>query len=310
MNRCVPDASPSPEGERARPEASPGRDPLKPTGWERFPAPRFRGEPLNDRLDVAPPKRRTSWKAAAHRLLVGAAGSRYGLALLRTLMREKSIRAEMVIDISNAMSQHADFDAALKSEAIRVPRGFEDLAWLFSGNWMNHRFARLDFDEAAYVYRLIRSLNRPLVAELGRFRGGTTVMLAAAGAHVRSLDLHPRHREWSAQLEHALEALELRHRVELVADDTRTHPPGREPYDAVIFDAAVTGDALRAEIENWWPAIAPGGHALFHDGRPKMPELSELSGEIAALEATGEATRMPDGEVPGSFVHLVKRAVH
>jgi predicted O-methyltransferase YrrM len=273
-----------------------------------FPPNRARGSPVDDRIDLGPASARSRASRLVGAALAQVLGSRLGLALLRAAMREPQVRAELLLFLSDKLAYGADFDAAMREPGARKsPAAFEDLLWLFSSNWLNHRFTRLDLDEAGYLYRLVRSLPSPRIAELGRFRGGTTVFFAAAGAHVVSIDAHPLRPAWEPPLERALEHLGLRDRVELVVGDTRTHPPGPDRYQLVFFDASVTAEGVRAEIEHWWPTLAAGGHAIFRDGRPQLPHLVGVSREVARLERAPDATRLPDADVPGCLVHVVRR---
>ena len=58
--------------------------------------------------------------------------------------------------------------------------GFEDLAFLFSSTILGHGIASLRLDEAAYLYRLVRELKPDTAAEIGRYRGGSTFLIASA----------------------------------------------------------------------------------------------------------------------------------
>src|ERR1700712_5354346 len=72
--------------------------------------------------------------------------------------------------------------------------GFEDLAMLFSSNRLNHGIATLQIDEAALLFRLVRGVPEgSTIGEIGRFKGGSTVLMASAlprGARLMSYDLH------------------------------------------------------------------------------------------------------------------------
>jgi hypothetical protein len=225
------------------------------------------------------------------------------------LLKEPSVRGEVFLNLSDTIAYQASFEEAIGASLVRTPpSAFEDLTWLFSSNVLNQSLTRLEFDEAGYLYRLVRSIDAPLVAELGRFRGGTTVLLAAAGAKVRTVDSHPFYERWTAELEEALVRLELRDRVDMVRGDTRTHAPGAEPYQLLFFDASVEGAAMRAEIDNWWPALAHGGHAVFRDGKLKLPHMAEIPEVLEELERRPGAERIPDELVPGWMAHFTKRA--
>src|SRR5437870_5439578 len=65
----------------------------------------------------------------------------------------------------------------------RLPRtveGFEDLAFLFSSNSLNHGISLLTFEEAAFLFGAAREVGKGVIIEIGRFKGGTTFLLAAA----------------------------------------------------------------------------------------------------------------------------------
>jgi hypothetical protein len=68
--------------------------------------------------------------------------------------------------------------------------GFEDLTFLFSSTVLAHGIASLRFDEAALLYRLVRELQPNLVVEIGRYRGGSTLLLAAHDAGHPALVRH------------------------------------------------------------------------------------------------------------------------
>ena len=108
-------------------------------------------------------------------------------------------------------------------------RGFEDLAFMFSSNQLNHGIASLQFDEAALLFRLARDAQSGPFVEIGRFRGGSTIMFATAlpeGIELWSYDLHVALRpdmpgaELDRELTGALERYGLAHKVHLVVADS------------------------------------------------------------------------------------------
>ena len=277
------------------------------TGLARwFPVSRSARSPVDDRIwfgGASAPSRMREVRAAVLRYTVG---SRLGLGLVRAAMADPHVRAELLLSISDRQARTADFDKALREPNVgTVIDGFDDLAWLFSSNWLNHRFTRLDLDEAVYLYRLLRSIDHPRVAELGRFRGGSTVFFAACGAQVTSVDGNPRQAQWEPPLRRTLDHFDLGGKVELVDGDTRTHAITEE-YDLVFFDASVSREGVAAEIAHWWPAIRAGGHAIFRDGRPQLPHLTAVAEAVDAFATVAAARRIPDASVPGCLVHLVK----
>lgn len=162
-------------------------------------------------------------------------------------------------------------------EVTRWPEraaAFEDLDFLFTSSQLDHGVASLRFDEAALLFRLARGLRAPAtIVELGRFKGGSTFVLAVAmppGSTLRSYDLHAAHEagvdgaRLDAELRAALDRYGLAG-VELVVADTRTVDLPAEPVDLLFVDADHRYEGVRADHERWSPCVRPGGHLLFHD---------------------------------------------
>ena len=79
-----------------------------------------------------------------------------------------------------------------------VPRnndqGFESLTWLFTCDSRNRGIIRQGFNEAALLWRAVKATSGT-VLEIGRNRGGSTVLLTAAAGSDRavySIDLRSR----------------------------------------------------------------------------------------------------------------------
>ena len=110
------------------------------------------------------------------------------------------------------------------------------------------------------------------VVEIGRFRGGSTFLIASAlseGGVVHSYDLETRQghdgRELDAQLAAALDRYGLAERVRLHVADSRSAEPPAEAIDLLFLDGDHREEGVRADFERWAPLLAPGGHLLFHD---------------------------------------------
>lgn len=196
--------------------------------------------------------------------------------------------------------------------------GFEDLAFLFSSNQLSHGIASLQLDEAALLYRVARDAGPGTLAEIGRFKGGSTVITAAAmdaGAELFSYDLLVALRpdmtgeQLDAELADALRRLGLDTRVHLVVGDSRAVelPPG--PLRSLFVDGDHTYEGARADYQRWRGLVAPGGNLLFHDAVDTggygnhYPGIARLVDEIEREDA--EFERRPDA---GSIAHFVRRA--
>jgi predicted O-methyltransferase YrrM len=193
---------------------------------------------------------------------------------------------------------------------------FEDLDFLFSSNQLNHGIASLQLDEAALLFRLVRSLDSgATVVEIGRFKGGGTLLLAVAlprEARLWSYDLHVplradmRGTDLDAALAGALRRYGLEQRVELVVGDSRTAPPPPLPANLVFVDGDHTFEGARADYLRWRELVAPGGHLLFHDAADTggygnvYPGVAQV---VAEIERSDDAFRRERGA--GSIAHFV-----
>jgi len=187
-------------------------------------------------------------------------------------------------------------------------RGFEDLAFLFSGNQLNHGIASLQIDEAALLYRVARDAGVGTLAEIGRFRGGSTVITSSAmdaGAELWSYDLSS---AFDAQLDDALRRLGLRERVRLVVGDSKTVELPPAPLRALFVDGDHEYDGARADYLRWRGLVAPGGSLLFHDAVDTggygntYPGITRLVAELERDDRDFE--RRPGA---GSIAHFVRR---
>ena len=197
--------------------------------------------------------------------------------------------------------------------------GFEDLAFLFASNQLSHGIASLQLDEAALLYRLAKRVPTDGVfVEIGRFKGGSTLLVASAlpeGAELWSYDLHVAIRadltgpQLDAELRTALERYRLTEKVHLVVGDSRVAEPPPRPPQVVFVDGDHTYEGARADHERWGELVAPGGHLLFHDAVDvggygnHYPGIAQLAGEITQSDPRFE--RQPD---TGSIAHFTRTA--
>jgi len=193
-------------------------------------------------------------------------------------------------------------------------QGFEDLAFLFSSNQLSHGIASLQLDEAALLYRLARDAGSGPFAEIGRFKGGSTLVFATAlpdGVELWSYDAHIALRPDlpGEQLDRELAAILTRYgldqKVHLVVADSGTVEPPPTPLELLFVDGDHTYEGARADFERWGEFVRPGGRLLFHDavdtGRygNVYPGVARLVGEIR------DGWQRQAGA--GSIAHFVKQ---
>jgi predicted O-methyltransferase YrrM len=195
-------------------------------------------------------------------------------------------------------------------------RGFEDLAFLFSSNQLNHGVASLQFDEAALLYRLAREAVSGPFAEIGRFKGGSTFVFASAlpeEVELWSYDLHVALRadmpgdQLDRELAAALERYGLGSKVHLVVGDSRVVEPPSHELELLFVDGDHSYEGARADHQRWSAFVRPGGHLLFHDAVDTggygnvYPGVARLVSEVSrdgAWERRAGA---------GSIAHFVRR---
>jgi predicted O-methyltransferase YrrM len=238
-----------------------------------------------------------------------AAATPIGMRLLEDVTDDRSVRARLLHRWSNQQAAAASFAARAESTATR----FEDLVWLFDSNALNHGLARQEFAEAAYLWRVVRDEVGPdgSVAELGRYMGGTTFMLAAAGARVVSIDRREGRPGSDGELHAALAAAGLAERVELVTADVREYEPKRS-FELILFDLVAPREVVDECLTHWWKAVAPLGSLIVRDGAGYSAHDSRRRLTQPVVEAAAELAASEDAEIvddtPGSYLRLRKIA--
>lgn len=189
-----------------------------------------------------------------------------------------AMRRWLINHLSNVLAMNeASFSRVVPAHQGKI-EGFEDCYWLFTSNKLSHGVSRLRLDQATFLWRLLRSMSDPQVVELGRYKGGTTLLLAAAGAKVLSIDNDslPGQRQWVIELEEVLKRFGFQERVQIVVDDALSYPVNKERYDLVFIDFAISRQLAKASFEHWLPGAKRGGYILFGDGNnPDLPEVAQ-----------------------------------
>jgi predicted O-methyltransferase YrrM len=189
--------------------------------------------------------------------------------------------------------------------------GFEDLTFLFSSTILAHGVASLRLDEAAYLYRLVRGEQPQVVVELGRYRGGSTLLLAAALEHgvLHSYDIETRQGRPGADLDRdlmaALDRFDLSDRVRLHVEDSQTAAPIESHVDVLFIDGDHSESGVRADFARWAPLVRVGGHVLFHDA-VEAPDLVPpcAGGPRSVVAGVTDGFERRDGA--GSIAHFVR----
>jgi predicted O-methyltransferase YrrM len=192
-------------------------------------------------------------------------------------------------------------------------RGFEDLAFMFSSNQLNHGVASLQIDEAALLFRLARDLESGPVAEIGRFKGGSTIIFAAAlppGVELWSYDFHVALRpdmpgeQLDEELRAALTRFGLEGKVHLLVADSRIAEPPPGELALLFIDGDHSYEGAKADFDRWSTFVRPGGHVLLHDAVDTGGYGNVYPGVVRLTAEIGAGWERQPGA--GSIAHFVK----
>lgn len=148
---------------------------------------------------------------------------------------------------------------------------FDDLAFLFTSDNRNRGIIRLNFDEAACLWKAVKATRGP-VREIGRRHGGSTVLLVAAagpGRHVESIDIAPAHH---STCERVFAKYVEGGRLTLHVADSRTFSGA--PVGCLFIDGDHSYEGVLGDVKAHWPQVQTGGPApalvAFHDAVPNL----------------------------------------
>lgn len=165
------------------------------------------------------------------------------------------------------------------------PEVFSDLLrLLFHIGPANRGICQLDLDEALALWTLCRRSPGGVFVEIGRFKGGSTLLLASAGgtgSRLLSFDISSQH---DADCAAALADLGLADRVQLIVGNSRASDLFRTlAPDLVFVDGGHAYDDVTADIDAWYPSLKPGGVMCFHDAAFARPNATRLSSVARAV---------------------------
>jgi predicted O-methyltransferase YrrM len=189
--------------------------------------------------------------------------------------------------------------------------GFEDLAFLFSSTILAHGIVSMRLDEAAYLYRLVRETAPRAAVEIGRFRGGSTFLIAAAleRGTLHSYDVEIRQglsgQTLDRQLVAALERYGLADRVHLHVADSGIAQPPEPPIDFLFVDGDHSEQGVQADFDRWASRLTVGGNLLFHDAVDAADFVpTSAAGPARVVSTIGEP--FARRQAAGSLAHFVR----
>ena len=189
-------------------------------------------------------------------------------------------------------------------------KSFENLALLFHSGQSNYGICLLTFEEAAYLYSLVKGMGNSRIAEIGRSKGGSTFLIATAMGNGSTLESYDIDNQFDHELNNALERYHnLASRINIITQDSTTVKPPESRYDLVFIDGDHSYKGAKADFMAWRNAVKTDGHLLFHDAARTQKLTSASSGVIELVEEI-ESTYDHQFErvgTTGSLVHFRKK---
>lgn len=205
----------------------------------------------------------------------------------------------------------SDYDYSFANLPSRPQRNFEDLDWMLVSNSTNKGVLLLEFDEAAFLFRLARSKPAAQILEIGRWHGGSTFLFAVASdpdSIVTSIDIAPKNDEL---LQGALKKNGLSHKVRLLVGNSHEAEVQPRFYDLVFVDGDHSYKGVARDYQHWKKAIKPGGYLGFHNAARGRAHAEVVAGpfrlvqEIAARDSE-YYSREPDVGSLALFLRTAK----
>lgn len=178
---------------------------------------------------------------------------------------------------------------------------FEDIVWLlFNCSKMSRDIARLNLDEGAYLYKVAKNLPFGNVLEVGRYRGGSTILLASATENkigfVDSVDIAPQNDRFVL---HILDSLKLSN-VHLIINDVNKMKFDKK-YDMLFIDGDHSYGGVKQNFEHLKEALKQGGQLLFHDYAPPQEDVMKFVDEVVMRDIDFKKVKQVT-----SLIHFVK----
>jgi predicted O-methyltransferase YrrM len=154
---------------------------------------------------------------------------------------------------------------------------FDHLAGLFASTSLDHAVISMPVRQAAYVFGVLKDMKARAVIEIGRYKGGCTLLMAAAMGGQGTLwtidtgekESHLKPGQGQAKtydqlLQEKLALLGLRN-VRLLIGDSRRIEVDTNEIDAVMIDGDHSYEGARNDFERFGRRVRVGGAVLFDD---------------------------------------------
>jgi predicted O-methyltransferase YrrM len=200
------------------------------------------------------------------------------------------------------LNRKPTLDSMPKDLPLLRPIHFEDLSGLFASTSLDHAVIAMTIRQTAYIFGLVRHAHPKKVVEIGRFKGGSTLVIAAAmngegefwsidvgEKESRRIHNEANHRSYDEQLRDLCSQLGLK--VHIIGADSRTVELDTGELDLVFIDGDHSYEGVKNDFERFGRRAAVGGAVLFDDAFPEevFASHSETVGRLVTeIVAEGE----------------------
>ena len=213
--------------------------------------------------------------------------------------RFKRKPGDVLEGIGPSLNRKPNLDNRPQDLEVKGEIGFEHLAVLYSSTSLDHAISSMTVRQGAYLFGLIREMGARKIVEIGRFKGGTTVIMAAAMGNrgrLWSIDLGFKEaylnpgRSWDAMLRDTLATFGLSN-VEILVGDSRIIEVSFDgPLDLLMIDGDHSYEGVRSDFDRFGRLVRVGGAVLFDDaaGDGVFPSHEDTVGRLVReIASTG-----------------------
>lgn len=159
---------------------------------------------------------------------------------------------------------------------LQTPAGiqFEHMAGLFASTPFDHAVIGMPVRQAAYIFGFVRQAKPECVVEIGRHKGGSTLLIAGAmrgQGQFWSIDIgekeqrlrRPGMRPYDQQIDDLCARLGLK--ATLLIGDSRTIQVDTGEIDLALIDGDHSYEGVRIDFERFGRRVRVGGAVFFDD---------------------------------------------
>lgn len=151
---------------------------------------------------------------------------------------------------------------------------FENLAGLFTSTSLDHAVISMTIRQTAYLFGIVRQMEARKVIEIGRYKGGSTLAIAAAmngKGKFWSIDIGEKEsrlfgsngRPFDEQIVETCKRFNFQ--VDLIVGDSRTVEIDTGEVDLVFIDGDHSYEGVKTDFERFGRRVRLGGAVLFDD---------------------------------------------